>query len=770
MLGVHKKFLSNYFLMGASALVLSSCMPDDSASDKQAEGRHDESQVAHYAQAFQQYSLRSLNAVINSPAYAAQTLSEGILDLSASALGTQDLGSSEEYVSSAYCLIDDVPRHLTWFEQEDDNGEMFLKGLGKNRAGLTAAKLRTVIAKENFGIQRNGAIEMADGTMVNPVGPCGALGIPKGSTVAIVELPEPQLIEENQEKLVTRAISCPAGQEGNIMQRVTATFTADGSILVGASSYTSETGVIADNSLSWSQVSNNCLEPTEEVVRNVASETIDAMDVANLITIPGEIKASLQNSLTNKECKDVADGTERTDDNGEAVIEDEDKMYDTCAGPIAIDPLTGIQITPNNLVKTEEDVVAAQCGGQAAGSQGVSIAPGSANFKGVHSGLSGRSGTLGFSAWSGDSAYKKITRFYAIVEDYGDGRGGASTVGNCGTGECAEIVVYEGLDLRCDRNETLTIPCGNMYPEVAGTQTSSSTENVNLGWTETNTVQTTQNADGSWNTVTTTSGVTAQTTTSTSIGLTANDPMDYSRDRTIEGWASVQSLTPNQPDDRTWSAGSMNCVWRHARTHHTPCTNGWTGSGQTVVHERFFTATTPSNGSWSGGFQLASDTGLDCNPPQETGGGDGNCLIAGTQILMADGSHKNVQDIRIGDYTAGGRVLQTYARAYEEASTLTEQGRMQTGAGLFEIDGIIATGRHPFYLGNQWTELSESSHSQKVQDENVKTVYNLLTENHVVPVVGQSGELYHTADDLNNWNNSAEIGRLKLFLNTQIAA
>ena len=60
--------------MGVSALVLASCMPDDEGSDKRAGMAHDEAQVAQYAQSFQQYSSRSMNAVVNSDVWTAQTL------------------------------------------------------------------------------------------------------------------------------------------------------------------------------------------------------------------------------------------------------------------------------------------------------------------------------------------------------------------------------------------------------------------------------------------------------------------------------------------------------------------------------------------------------------------------------------------------------------------------------------------------------------------------------------------------------------------------
>ena len=135
---------------------------------------------------------------------------------------------------------------------------------------------------------------------------------------------------------------------------------------------------------------------------------------------------------------------------------------------------------------------------------------------------------------------------------------------------------------------------------------------------------------------------------------------------------------------------------------------------------------------------------------------------------MADGTFKPVEAIRIGDITAGGRVLQTFARSYDDALALMGEGQLSTGGGLFEYDGVVATGRHPFHINDQWMEFADIDGVQKIQRDDIKTVYNFLTENHIVPVIGASGDVYQTADDLNNWNNTAEKGRLKLFAINQL--
>ena len=168
---------------------------------------------------------------------------------------------------------------------------------------------------------------------------------------------------------------------------------------------------------------------------------------------------------------EVNDGDTPVDENGEPIEE----MYNTCAGPVGIDPLTGIEITPDTLTRTEEDTVMASCGGQPANSSTVTLAPGSAGYRGIPNSLDGKRARLTYTNWTGDAAYKKTTRFYEIVQDHGEGNNNTQTTET-------EIVSYEGMDLQCDRNETLEVPCNEMYPEVAGIENTEGSTQLDLGW------------------------------------------------------------------------------------------------------------------------------------------------------------------------------------------------------------------------------------------------------------------------------------------------
>jgi len=64
------------------------------------------------------------------------------------------------------------------------------------------------------------------------------------------------------------------------------------------------------------------------------------------------------------------------------------------------------------------------------------------------------------------------------------------------------------------------------------------------------------------------------------------------------------------------------------------------------------TGTTTTTTDTTGGTPVGGTTGGG-TPPPSVGGSSGGCLIAGTQIRMADGSTKNVENIQVGDILQG---------------------------------------------------------------------------------------------------------------------
>lgn len=306
-----------------------------------------------------------------------------------------------------------------------------------------------------------------------------------------------------------------------------------------------------------------------------------------------------------------------------------------------------------------------------------------------------------------------------------------------------------------------------------------------------------------------------------SLSLTDDRGFNYRRTNRIRGWADPVANRPNDPRNPDWNfrAGASGCEWKEydtwgcnkgsvgqisegrrdrdytvASLAGTPSVSGWTTrqnavcrdektenvgcpAGQTGMrieeHRRHYTSTTPGSGSWSA-WSVVSVTDT-CREENSGGGGDDggggtSCLLAGTKVLMADGSVKPIENVQIGEITAAGRVLQTYKRLYNNATEQSKLGLFMNNGGLFEHDGVYATGRHPLYLDGAWIEMGDNKYATPLEGTRETIVYNLLTEDHVIPVVGNSGELYAYSDDLNNIHDTAEKGRIKnanLFTNAK---
>ena len=81
---------------------------------------------------------------------------------------------------------------------------------------------------------------------------------------------------------------------------------------------------------------------------------------------------------------------------------------------------------------------------------------------------------------------------------------------------------------------------------------------------------------------------------------------------------------------------------------------------------------------------------------------------------------------------------------------------------MTEFDGIGGTAIHPIYINNQWIDLGNVPGARHLSGDGVASVYNLITENNIIPVIGSSGNLYLMGDDLHNYGDVSERGRLKL--------
>lgn len=91
------------------------------------------------------------------------------------------------------------------------------------------------------------------------------------------------------------------------------------------------------------------------------------------------------------------------------------------------------------------------------------------------------------------------------------------------------------------------------------------------------------------------------------------------------------------------------------------------------------------------------------------------------------------------------------------------------GEGLFNVDGIVGTGRHAFLGKDGWTELPNAAEAQ-IERHDVAMLYNAVMENNIIPLVGDSGELYYYADEMNNIDGLCERAMARMMATAKIAA
>jgi hypothetical protein len=283
-----KTSFKTLLLAGLSTVVLTSCLPEDSSVDAVGvESERVESLSTYYAQSFSQYANSSLNALIESPLWKTQTIVEGSIDLNTMAFGNLDLGNAEDMLHSAYCRIgaDSEPHLITWFESVSDEGDLEMKGLSDNAAGIVNNKVKTVMSGDLYGIasvdDTGVRIVMKDGNEKVLSGACENLNIPRGSAVAVVKLDAPEEVITAQSRTFTRAENCPVGQSGTITQQISTQVLPDGMITVGGNVYNTEGDLLSSNDPNWSVLSNVCLN---DITSNVAvnSVTGDSSNLASL--------------------------------------------------------------------------------------------------------------------------------------------------------------------------------------------------------------------------------------------------------------------------------------------------------------------------------------------------------------------------------------------------------------------------------------------------------------------------------------------------------
>jgi RHS repeat-associated protein len=122
--------------------------------------------------------------------------------------------------------------------------------------------------------------------------------------------------------------------------------------------------------------------------------------------------------------------------------------------------------------------------------------------------------------------------------------------------------------------------------------------------------------------------------------------------------------------------------------------------------------------------------------------GGGGCFLAGTPILMADGTNKPIEKVKVGDLVL----------SFDEENNLlvadsVKQNFIHKTDEYFILNGSLrVTGEHPFYSNGQWIKVNELKigDSLKDRDGSLKTITDMQKVKADVLVYNLEVNPYHT--------------------------
>lgn len=146
-------------------------------------------------------------------------------------------------------------------------------------------------------------------------------------------------------------------------------------------------------------------------------------------------------------------------------------------------------------------------------------------------------------------------------------------------------------------------------------------------------------------------------------------------------------------------------------------------------------------------------------------GGSSSCFVAGTQILMADNSQKNIEDVKVGDNVMG----------YDEKTKqLVKQTVLEVESPVRDhfvkvtlADGTVLgmTNEHPLYTTNGWKSISPENTAKENASLKVGT---LKTGDKVLKNTGEYVEVVameHNAGNVQTYNLKKVSGTNDFFAN-----
>ena len=507
-----------------AAMVLSACFPDQiDLSDYEDNRNFQTSQSEMYANALMHYAIKGQAALLEDGNW--QSLTDGMLTFGTGVLSEVRMGGSEGYVASALCKQGDTALHLTWFETEDDHGELALKGLGRSSgADLMEALTRTVSGEQLAVMTEEGIRNTGNNQLVAVPGGCGELDIPSGSPVMVFALAVPEDIDRIGDVVSYeyRTLACGEGEDGNLLERRSVMYPEGGSDPIYGG---------------WSQIENNC-----RIL--VDNEDIDVADVVNvdegldagalsMLDSSGSLGQQIRGALKDTECQDVRG-------------RDSQEGFDTCAEAEDMADLNELDEIREEASDTIEQYNQ-ECGG-VVGTESNNLWD---KFYGENT----------YQPWEGLVVFQRDLEAYRADSELSDSGNDDLTY---------KRGPWYGHTIDCSRDEELKLSCSNVTPPTLSGSDSSSMYRTYSFVPSGDTYSWWEGVFGSWvgcyfgcdkDHLVTLTYINEAYYNSLSTG--EQDGVYLTRTNQITTWQDVTEMTPGDPSNPDWILPDegRRCVW-----------------------------------------------------------------------------------------------------------------------------------------------------------------------------------------------------------------
>ena len=226
--------------------------------------------------------------------------------------------------------------------------------------------------------------------------------------------------------------------------------------------------------------------------------------------------------------------------------------------------------------------------------------------------------------------------------------------------------------------------------------------------------------------------------------LTANSTADGSACPTYTGYTSGDAVA-------NLGCDGGYCVHSICRNASSYCGDGYIDGTEECDGSALDSETCVTQGYDTGDLACSASCEFDIS---DCSSSTSSCFPAGTKVLMADESYKNIEDILVGDYVMSYDE-ENNINAFGEVLELENPVRNHLCEIIFE-DGsdIKLTNEHPVYTSDGWKSIAP----EKTKKENSLLSVNKLTEDDKVLFIDST---YREINNINCWNEIIQTYNLK---------